>query len=1125
MSTILRIKRSETAGNPSVLAAGELAYSAFNGSGGDRLYIGMGAETLGDAANHFVIGGKYFTDMMDHTVGTLTASSALLVDSNKKIDDFYVDDIQLNGSTISTTAVDTDLTISPNGTGKVHITKNVEVDGDLKVDGGDITLTDAATNIAIRDNEASALTIKEGTNNYITLNTSNGTENITLGQYSVITKDDSDNNAVSYVLQVEHTTSGTPAAGIGTGIRFVTETAGGNNEIGGTVEFVTTDVTNSSEDFDFVVKAMIGGAAAAQIIKGNDTTLQIGASGANAVLTTLGASDLTLSTNNGTNSGTIKINDGTNGDIELTPNGTGDVVLSADTVKVGDSNADATITTDGTGDLILNTNSGTNSGTIRIYDGVDGDIVLTPNGTGDVSLSADTVKIGDNNANATLTTNGTGDLILNTNNGTNSGTIRIYDGVNADIEIEPNGTGDIFLNADIVRVGDGNLDAEITSNGLGDLVLTTNNGLLSGNIRIHQGADENIEITTNGTGNVLINADTLRVGDQNADSTITTYGTGDLILNTNEGTNSGSIRVYDGSNADIEIAPNGTGNILLSADTVRIGDQNADATLTTYGTGDLILSTNEGTNSGTITIYDGTNGNIELVPNGTGKIEFYNAYTFPSADGTNGYVLTTNGAGAISWAASSSTLSISDDVTPTAGTDTINLLTEVLTFAAGEGINTAVTANTVTISAELATAGANVGASNIGSAAFDSATFDVTSGFVTVKTSGISNTQLANSSITVGTTSISLGSSSTTIGGLTQVDINNIRITGNEISSTNSNGNISLNPNGTGSIDVNSAKIINVADPSDPTDAANKKYVDAARSGLDVKQSVKVATTASLSADYDNGTSGYLATLTNNSTQAVLEVDGVTLANGNRILVKNQGTAAHNGIYEVTDAGSISTNWVLTRASDADNSPGIAGAEVTSGMFCFVEQGSTNGDSGFVLTTNDTITLGVTGLNFTVFATSGTLVAGEGLSKDGDTLKVNVAATGGIEISSDSLQLKATVAGDGLTLTNGVLDVAGTTDRISVTANAIDIATTYAGQSSITTLGTISTGIWQGTTVAAAYGGTGQNTYAIGDLIYASASTTLSKRTIGSDGQVLQVALVGADLLPVWAHLDGGTYS
>lgn len=1123
MSTIVRIKRSETAGNPSVLAAGELAYSSAAVAGGDRLYIGMGAETGGDAANHFVIGGKYFTDMMDHSLGTLTASSAILVDASKKVDDFLVDDLQLNGYTISTTAADQDLLISPNGTGKVNITKNLEIDGDLKVDGGDITLTDAATGISIKDNEANALQIKEGANNYITVTTTDGSEKISLEKYSIISMDDAANNAVGYSLQVEHTTSGAPAAGIGTGIRFVTETAGGNNEIGGTLEFVTTDVTGASEDFDFVVKTMISGNAAAQIIKGNDTTLQIGASGANAILTTLGTSDLTLSTNNGTNSGTIKIFDGADANIELTPNGTGDVLLSADTVRVGDNNADATITTDGTGDLILNTNSGTNSGSIRIYDGADGHINITPNGTGDVQLGADLVRIGDQNANATLSTYGTGDLILNTNEGLNSGSITIADGVNGNITIEPDGTGQLYLNSALVRLGDANTNAVITTNGIGDLTLETNNGLLSGTLVLKTGADANIELTPNGTGNVVLATDTVRVGDQNANATVTTWGTGDLVLNTNDGTDSGSITIFDGTNGDIEVAPNGTGNVNLSADTVRIGDQNANATLTTYGTGDLILNTNDGTNSGSITIYDGTNGNIGLDPNGTGKVRFYNAYSFPSTDGSANQVLTTNGSGTITWAASSSSLSISDDVTPTPGTDSISLLSETLVFAGGEGIDTAVTANTVTISAELATAAATVGAANIGAAAYSNATFDVTSGFVTVKSGGISNSQLANSSITVGSTSIALGATSTAVAGLTQIDVNNIRITGNEISSTNLNGDISLNPNGTGNIAVNSAKITGLADPTDPQDAATKYYVDAARSGLDVKQSVKVATTGPLVALYDNGTSGYQATLTNNDTQVALSIDNVALSVGNRVLVKNQSAALENGLYEVTDTGSISTNWVLRRTTDADNYQPTG--EMTSGMFCFVEQGDINSDTGFVLTTNDPISIGSTGLSFALFSTSGTLVAGDGLSKSGNVLQVNVSGTGGIEISSDNLQLKSTVAGDGLTLTNGVLDVVGTTDRISVTANAIDIATTYLGQSSITTLGTITAGTWNGTTVAAAYGGTGQSSYAIGDLVYASAATTLSKRSIGTAGQVLQVALVGLDLVPVWAHLDGGTYS
>ena len=105
MATIIRIKRSSTAGNPATLAAGEMAYSSLAGgvnNGGDRLYIGTGTETNGDAANHEVIGGKYFTSMMDHAPGTLTASSAILVDSSSKINMLKVDNIQLDSSTIDT---------------------------------------------------------------------------------------------------------------------------------------------------------------------------------------------------------------------------------------------------------------------------------------------------------------------------------------------------------------------------------------------------------------------------------------------------------------------------------------------------------------------------------------------------------------------------------------------------------------------------------------------------------------------------------------------------------------------------------------------------------------------------------------------------------------------------------------------------------------------------------------------------------------------------------------------------------------------------------------------------------------------------------------------------------------
>jgi hypothetical protein len=125
MASIIRIKRSTTNGNPSTLGAGELAYSALTGTssnGGDRLYIGIGSETAGDAANHFVIGGKYFTDMLDQTPGTLTASSAILVDADKKIDNLKVDNLDLNGNTISSTDTNGNIVLDPAGTGYVSIT-------------------------------------------------------------------------------------------------------------------------------------------------------------------------------------------------------------------------------------------------------------------------------------------------------------------------------------------------------------------------------------------------------------------------------------------------------------------------------------------------------------------------------------------------------------------------------------------------------------------------------------------------------------------------------------------------------------------------------------------------------------------------------------------------------------------------------------------------------------------------------------------------------------------------------------------------------------------------------------------------------------------------------------------
>lgn len=217
--------------------------------------------------------------------------------------------------------------------------------------------------------------------------------------------------------------------------------------------------------------------------------------------------------------------------------------------------------------------------------------------------------------------------------------------------------------------------------------------------------------------------------------------------------------------------------------------------------------------------------------------------------------------------------------------------------------------------------------------------------------------------------------------------------------------------NPTASVSFNSQKITNLADPVDPQDAATKAYVDAARSGLDVKASVRAATTVDV-------------TLSGTQT-----IDTVSLIAGDRVLVKNQSIASENGIWVVASGA-----W--SRATDADNTPG---SEVTSGMFTFVEEGSANGDSGWVLTTDNPITLGTTNLTFAQFSGAGQITAGNGLSKTGNTLDVNVDNTS-IEINSDTLRIASGAAGDGLGYSTGVLSVnIGANGGLQISSDNVEI--------------------------------------------------------------------------------------
>ena len=217
------------------------------------------------------------------------------------------------------------------------------------------------------------------------------------------------------------------------------------------------------------------------------------------------------------------------------------------------------------------------------------------------------------------------------------------------------------------------------------------------------------------------------------------------------------------------------------------------------------------------------------------------------------------------------------------------------------------------------------------------------------------------------------------------LDVDNVNVNGNTISTTDSNGDLTLSPNGTGVVKVPSG--YDDRSNTDSLTLVTKGYVDAVKQALDIKDSVHVASTANVS--LTAGSSGLEAGDT---------IDGVTLVAGDRVLLKNQTTASENGIYVAVASGGTPA-----RSDDAN-----ASADVTSGMFVWVEEGTSNGDQGYVLTTNNVITLGTTALTFTQFSGAGQITAGNGLTKSGNTINV-VPDDVTLSVSADEIKLKGDV--------------------------------------------------------------------------------------------------------------------
>ena len=479
---------------------------------------------------------------------------------------------------------------------------------------------------------------------------------------------------------------------------------------------------------------------------------------------------------------------------------------------------------------------------------------------------------------------------------------------------------------------------------------------------------------------------------------------------------------------------------------------------------DEFIIGNNATTGGALKIKEGTNNGTHHVqlkaPNSlSGNVEF----TLPNADGSPGQFLKTNGSGTLEFDTISSSFTLAAD---SGSNDTFNT-SETLTFTGGTGIDTTVSNNEITYAID------STVATLTGSQTLTNKTINASQ----LVNGSVSNAKLANDGITIGSSSVALGATLTDINGVEQLDVDDIRLDGNQIQTTGSNFNLALNPNGSGTVTVPSGYSSRAGFGSDSL--VNKSYVDSVANGLDVKASVRVATTANLSGSYNNGNGTITA-----SSNGAISVDGVTLSVNDRVLVKDQTTQTQNGFYKVTATGSGGAAFVLTRTPDAD-----AASELTGGAFTFVEEGTANADNGYVLTTNGTPTLGTTNITFEQFSGAGQISAGAGLTKTGNTI-----------------------------------DVVGTADKITVSANALTIASTYVGQSSITTLGTITTGVWNGTAIAATSGGTGLTSIAKGSVLVANSANTLSALDGGGSNDGVLFYTASSDTLSFATSIDGGTF-
>jgi len=243
-------------------------------------------------------------------------------------------------------------------------------------------------------------------------------------------------------------------------------------------------------------------------------------------------------------------------------------------------------------------------------------------------------------------------------------------------------------------------------------------------------------------------------------------------------------------------------------------------------------------------------------------------------------------------------------------------------------------------------------------------------------------------------------------------------------------------------------------DPTAALQAATKQYVDTiAAAGIHYHDPVRVEREGNLTATYNNGTAGVGATLTNSGTQAALVIDGVTLNSADRVLVYEQTDQTQNGVYTVTNTGSDSTNWVLTRATDADSYGPSDPDSLGQGDAFFVQEGAAGAGETYVMNTEGTITFGTTNITFAQFSSAQIYSAGDGLTLTGVTFAAGAGT--GVTVNANDIAIGQDVGTSADVTFNTVNadltgDVTGAVTGNASTASALQTARNIALTGAVT---------------------------------------------------------------------------